>query len=66
MKLRSMQAWMQGRSKVWPEGTTTGLAIRREEMGQKNTDGGGCGGGSGGGDGGGGWGFLEEEEKAEE
>ncbi|URE02931.1 hypothetical protein MUK42_20669 [Musa troglodytarum] len=39
-KAKSAQAWMQLRSKVWPEGATmTGSAMREREMGQRNSTG---------------------------
>lgn len=37
VKLRDLQTWTQARSKVWPEETMTGSAIREPEMGQMNS-----------------------------
>ncbi|THU59946.1 hypothetical protein C4D60_Mb07t07400 [Musa balbisiana] len=38
-KARSRQAWMQLRSKVWPEGMMTGSAMMAREMGHRNSTG---------------------------
>lgn len=40
VKANSAQAWMQARSKVWPEATMTGSAMREHEIGQMNSAGG--------------------------
>lgn len=40
MKLRSLQAWTEARSKEWPEETMTGSAMMEPEMGQRNSSGG--------------------------
>lgn len=37
VKFRALQTWTQTRSKVWPEETMTGSAIRDPEIGQMNS-----------------------------
>lgn len=37
---RVLQTWTQARSKVWPEETTTGSAIKEPETGHRNSPGG--------------------------
>lgn len=49
-KPRVLQASAEERSKVWPEETMTGSAMREEEIGQRNSEGG----------------FLGRREEAEE